>query len=341
MKKKETDILSRFIASEYCSEEELKRLQDWLANHEHDKDLNSLLESEWNKNDYKETFVDFHEVEEKINHFESEKKDKILPVFNNFVKSYQKWAAVLLLPVILITAYIYFFHNSREPVYFTTIAERGQKSQIVLPDGSKVWLNSETELKYSANFGKQNRFVELTGEAFFEVAKDPRIPFIVSTGYTKVRVKGTSFNIKAYAAEDEIETSLIEGKIELTMYPDPSNTSQKTIEMFPGQSLIFNKVNKKLKQNNAETDENIGWKNNQLIFRNDSFDNLVKKIERWYNVEIIYDEAKLKDQRLTVELYQGERLDRLVEIIELAISVDCTIDGNKIYVKTGNKKNKG
>ena len=328
MKIKGKEILSKFLAEEKISNDEMSRLKDWLSN---DQEIEQVLLEEWEKGDEKETSVQFTGIKNSIKERESfSREDSFL---RKILINYQKIAALILLPVIAVSVYLGLHQFGSETEWFQTTAERGHKSKLELPDGTRVWLNSDSRLEYPQNFGKKTRTVFLTGEAYFEVNKNSKKPFLVETRQSRVKVLGTSFNISAYPNEPDIETTLFEGKVELTVIPDNNKTLPRTLEMRPGESIIFNTIKNQLKYNNFENDEVRGWTNNQLIFRNDSFEKLVRKIERWYNVEVIYDEASLNNQRLTVELYQGELLNRLLGIIELTMNVECISENDKIYIK--------
>jgi len=238
----------------------------------------------------------------------------------------------LLIPILGL-GILYWVSQYNQPVgqYTETIAPRGQKSQIVLADGTKVWLNSDTKIKYPGNFSKNQRDVYLDGEAFFEVAKNEHQPFVVHTSQVNVKVLGTKFNIKAYADESDVETSLFEGKINLIMN-NSSSGSPVEKEVKPGQSFVYSKTDHQLVANRFPQEEINGWKKNQLIFKDDTFSNLVRKVERWYDVKVVYDEKQFDDRRLTVELYEGERLDRLMSIISLALSVDYKYEKGEIIL---------
>ena len=322
------EILSKYIADKNITDSELKQLRNWLDNN---PEVDRMMAEEWNNGDEKETDLQFSAILKKI----QKKEDNIqtISLTRKVIIKYQKIAAIILLPVLVLSSYIIADQFYSKPTYFQTAAERGQKSRLVLPDGSIVWLNSDSYIRYPDNFGKKGRSLELVGEAYFEVTKNPRKPFVVEAGEARIKVLGTTFNLKAYPDEDDIETTLFEGKVELTIQPDKENLLPRTVEMQPGESLLYDKTKNQLNYLNFKNDEIIAWTNNQLIFRNDNFENLVKKIERWYNVEIVYDKEKLNKQRLTVELYQGELLDRLLDIIELAMNVDCTMEKDKIIIK--------
>jgi transmembrane sensor len=334
MPKKEQEILYRFISGEFCPDKDLKLLHKWLEEESNRQSIDALLSDEWEKNTEKETAVQFKDIQKKTGSFEPGATQPVLRFLKKTVNSYQKIAAVLLIPLLLFISYYFVSQPENEIQYFQTMTVRGQKSQVILPDGTKVWLNAESMIEYPATFGKKNREVKIAGEAFFEVAEDKSIPFYAKAGNVEVKVTGTSFNLKAYPDESEVETSLMEGEIELKV-PQINNTgSSNSLKMKPGDSYVFNTETNKVLKSDFKADEINGWKNNQLIFKDDNFKALAKKIERWYAVEMIYNEEKLSDQRLTVECFEGERLSRVLEIIEIAISVNCKIDGNKIYVES-------
>lgn len=333
MPEKEQEILYRYISGEYCPDNDLKLLHKWLEEESNQQIIDAFLSDEWEKNTEKETAVKFEDIQKKTGSFEPGKNRLAFRFFKKTMNSYQKIAAVLLLPLLLFISYYFVSQPENEIQYFQTMTVRGQKSQVVLPDGTKVWLNAESMIEYPTTFGKKNREVKIAGEAFFEVAENKSVPFYAKAGNVEIKVTGTSFNLKAYPDENETETTLFEGEVELRVYSENEKTKPVTVQMKPGESYVFNQMNRKLLRGIFRDEEIAGWKKNQLIFKNDEFDVLAKKIERWYDVEMIYDQESLKDQRLTVELYEGEQLGKLLEIIEIALSAECSVEGNKIYVE--------
>ena len=191
----------------------------------------------------------------------------------------------------------------------------GSKSRIVLPDGSVVDLNSGSGLKYSSSdFNSDSRSVSLTGEGFFSITKDSARPFYVTTAGIKLKVLGTTFNVKAYPDENMEEATLISGKVEIYASSDKTENG-KPIVLKPNQRAVFLKSQNyfltndslvtnpltspvKLKTINIQSPSNIeqtiSWKENKLIFDNESFSSLIIKIERWYNVKIIVNYAAME-----------------------------------------------
>lgn len=329
MTEKIVDIANRFLAEKDCTSQELSALKKWLSDPETHSEVESWLSAHWSMSNEIDSNTLIETVFHQIQEYEEEHQPKSGFSIKRILKVYQKVAAFLLIPILGI-GILYWVSQYDQSVgqYTETIAPRGQKSQIVLADGTKVWLNSDTKIKYPGNFSRNQRDVYLDGEAFFEVSKNPHQPFVVHTSMVNVKVIGTKFNVKAYADENQIETSLFEGKINLSMNSSSGSTVEKEVK--PGQSFVYSMTDHQLVANRFPHDEINGWKKNQLIFKDDTFSNLVRKVERWYDVKVVYDEKQFNDRRLTVELYEGERLDRLMNIISLALSVDYKYEKGEI-----------
>jgi len=335
MAEKITTIANRFLNEKDCSSHELAELKHWLSDPAKQSEVELWLAEHWilsaeiDSNTLIETV--FGQIQEYQHVHHSESRFSLTRI----LKVYQKVAASLLIPIIGLAIWFAVSQFAQtEQQYTETFAPRGQKSQIVLADGTKVWLNSATKIKYPGSFCKNQRDVYLDGEAFFEVTKNEHYPFVVHTSGVDVKVLGTKFNVKAYADENQIETSLFEGKINLML--DSGNNRTVEQEVLPGQSFTYLKADRRLVASSFAKDEIDGWKKNQLIFKNDTFSDLVRKLERWYDVEVVYDEKQFKDRRLTVELYEGERLERLMEIVGLALSVNYQYEKGKIILTPKN-----
>jgi len=326
------DIANRFLAEKNCTSQELSALKRWLSDPVAHSEVEGWLLEHWISSPEIDSNTMIETVFQQIQQYEKVHRQKSGFSLTRILKVYQKVAAFLLIPLIGCGILYWISQYNQSAGQFTeTIAPRGQKSQIVLSDGTKVWLNSDTKIKYPGNFGKDQRDVYLDGEAFFEVSKNAHKPFLVHTNGLNIKVLGTKFNVKAYFDEDNVETSLFEGKISLLM-TNPWSKETAVREVKPGQSLLYSKANRELAYSRFPKEEINGWKKNQLIFKDDAFYNLVKRVERWYDVQIIYDEKQFNDRRLTVELYEGERLDRLMEVIRLALSVNYKYEKGKIIL---------
>lgn len=333
-----TDIANRFLAENECSNQELKEFKAWLSSPVSQSEVESWLAEHWANSAEIDSNTLIETLFQQIQDYEKENKSKSGFSLAEILKVYQKVAAFLLIPILGLGIWFAVNQLTQSSVqYSETIAPRGQKSKIVLADGTMVWLNSDTKIKYPGNFSKNQRDVYLDGEAFFEVTQNENQPFVVHTAGVNVKVLGTKFNVKAYSDEDQIETSLFEGKINLLINNSVSPDAIEK-EVVPGQSFVYSKINQQLVPNRFPRDEIDGWKKNQLIFKDDTFSNLVRKVERWYNVKVLYDEKLFNDRRLTVELYEGERLERFMDIISLALSVDFKYEKGEIILTPKAKK---
>ncbi len=238
--------------------------------------------------------------------------------------------------------------------YNITETPRGSKSKIILADGTVVWLNAGSKLTYPVNFSKKERLVELEGEGFFEVKKNERKPFIVQASDIKIKALGTSFNVKAYAEEGTIETTLVEGLVAIQ-----KEMEEEAILLKPNQKATFYKesntekvetITKKdettgtaqlrtEKQNPVQgkvvVDEhvdavvNTSWKDNQWIIRNKTLGDLAVEIERKYNVSIIINSESLKTFRYTGTI-EDEPLEQVLSLISMTSPLKYRIDGKNV-----------
>lgn len=175
-------------------------------------------------------------------------------------------------------------HNPEGQLTIKEVA-KGARMQIRLPDGTKVWINSESRLTYDTTFNQVQRKVTLFGEAFFEVVPDTTRPFIVKSGNLITQALGTSFNIKAFANEPDIEVSLVTGKVGVTEV----GPVQVTVVLAPGEKITSLKGKDGLEKGLFNYEEGIGWKDGLLYFKNAGFDEIKKRLERWYGVSIHTD----------------------------------------------------
>jgi transmembrane sensor len=188
------------------------------------------------------------------------------------------------LTVILIATFLLFI-NFKKPVSVgISLEERvnpnGQRSSIILPDGSKVWLNAGSKLKYYSNLNEsKNREVFLEGEAFFEVAKNKNRPFLVHANAILIKVLGTSFNVKSYLEDNTVETTLVEGRVAI-------NEEEQNIVLKPNQKAVFSKSKGDIELFEVDPSNSICWKDGKLIFHDETLEQVAKKLERWYGVKM-------------------------------------------------------
>lgn len=211
-----------------------------------------------------------------------------------------------------------------EAVFNTLSTPRGGQYQLTLPDGSRVWLNAASSLRYPVAFTGDVRDVELAGEAYFEIAKNKEKPFSVNVGGMRVEVLGTHFNIKAYKEEDAIRTSLLEGQVKVVK-------GGLTDMLQPGQQAILHAASGRFKKVNANMDGVVAWKNGLFQFDGDDITGIMRQIDRWYDVEVIYSD-KVPVRRFEGKISRNAQLSDVLHILELS-GVKFKVEGKKIIVQ--------
>jgi len=213
--------------------------------------------------------------------------------------------------------------NISEVLYNTISTPRGGQYQVVLPDGTKVWLNAASSLRFPTAFTGNERDVTLTGEGYFEVVHNPAKPFHVITGSTEVEVLGTHFNIMAYPDEAVIKTTLLEGSVKVT-------SPTKTAMLKPGQQANINKSGAIRLIPNADTEEAVGWKDGLFKLHETDIPEIMRQVARWYDVEIVYEGA-VPGGSISGDISRNMNLSKVLKVLELS-GVHCRIEDKKMYV---------
>jgi len=241
------------------------------------------------------------------------------PAKNRILSILTRAAAILLLPVLSLLFYTNLSDRDRYADNLKDLevdAPAGSRMHIKLGDGTKVWLNHGSKLKYPHRFAGENRKVFLTGEAYFEVAHNAKVPFIVGTNLLEVKATGTAFNVSAYPGDNNIQTTLVEGKV--ILYERKYNLEIKALS--PGECLKFD-VQKNIYAIESEhTEKNIAWKDGLLVFKNERVEDVAKKLARWYNVEVEIANEKVKEFTFTAT-FMDETLPQVLELLTLATPV--------------------
>ncbi|WP_029275900.1 FecR family protein [Pedobacter borealis] len=208
----------------------------------------------------------------------------------------------------------------------TISTPNGGEWQIQLPDGSTVWLNAASSIQYSLNIGTaKQRLVKLDGEAYFEVAKNAAHPFIVETDKQSVEVLGTHFNINSYKDERVTKTTLLEGSVRVS-----HNTTNESEVLKPGEQSLVSISGMDVREVNV--DEAIAWKNGYFMFNNERQESILRKVARWYNVEIEYADADAKNVMYYGTVSRFEKISKVLTKLEQTGEVRFDIKGNKVIV---------
>lgn len=217
-----------------------------------------------------------------------------------------------------------YFSDLQKSAIVELKASKGEKSQAILADGSHVWLNSQTVLKYDA---LNPRKITLDGEAFFEIKKDRSHPFeVITASGMKVIVTGTKFNLRSFAGESIVETTLEEGEVHI----EGANNKQTT-QLEPGQQAQYNIGENNMSVRNVSPELYSLWKNNELRFADISFAELVPRIERWYGVTIKLDPSQKNNDRFTMTI-KTESLRELLNMMQLTSKFNYTIKGEQVKI---------
>ena len=329
MKKIDKELLEKFSNSE-CSEFERKIVMSWFVENQYDISLKGSVRSQFYElleND--ESELDLFEIKsllDKVHHKINVRKfnsERIKQGKRLFIRL-SKVAAILFFPLIIATL-ILSVNYLQKPTegLVEIVTPPAARIHFTLPDGSSGWLNSESVLSYSASLNGKERIVELKGEGYFDIAKNPNRPFIVKSSNIEVKVIGTKFNINAYPEDSDVEITLQSGKVEVYGIKD---SKTKIAQLIPGEQITIPKTNIKhaLKTKVSDTKHFTGWIEDLLIFRGEPMEDVAKKLSRWFNVDVKLQGDELKDYKLHATFHQ-ESLEEILKLIKLTSPIDYKI----------------
>lgn len=305
-----------------------EQIQQWLdASEEHPVILSGIIDA-WSITQSKTAFYtpdlagNWQKLMERINY---QPKQKELP------NRYFRWvaaAAILVIGFLLGSVFNEgFLSETKKNITYTSIvAPKGSKTQVVLPDSTRVWLNSGAELQYASNYSAQNREVNIKGEAYFDVVKDPDHPFVVHGPKFQVKVFGTSFNMNEARNSEWADITLVSGSVQVL-----SLQGKKLCDLKPGEQLLL-----KENQYQVQKAENLealdAWRRNMLIFDNQPFDEVIPYLEKWYGVKITLDKAGSSNHRYTFKV-KTESLREVLNLISIITPIAYCIEGEQITIK--------
>jgi ferric-dicitrate binding protein FerR (iron transport regulator) len=331
MENKFIALLEKFLRKE-ANVEEVKQLKKLFGRTESEKAQTSLYEQKWES---ASSVIDTETDEQMWDYL----KKQITSDTGRFrtLSKYPLWkkglriAASLLIPIAFAClGYAYSEHKllSSPSVPVTIHTTAGQKTDLRLPDGTLVWLNSASSLQYDKAYNHKNRIIHLQGEAYFEVSKDAKRPFIVKADGLSVEAVGTSFNVKAYPADQNIVTTLIEGSVRVS-------DSYRSEWLSPNEKLTFRKNGRSfVKDLISHAEQSVSWRDNQLVFAQERMEDIAGTLERMYGVRILFASDDLKNIRFTGKI-KNTNLDRVLQMITFAspIKYDVPEGGSTITIQ--------
>ena len=326
------EIINRYLTGQ-CSEEELIKVNAWIS--ESDENARQLFRME---EIYHLGKFDHYADEQRMANAEKrlykqlsqekKKKDKVLHMHR-----WMRYAAILAVALLMGGGAGYWFYNRPEHQMLVAVANEGIVKEVVLPDGTKVWLNNAAMLKYPREFSEKERNVYLDGEAYFEVTKNKAKPFIVQSEAMQVRVLGTTFNFKSSKACKSAEATLIEGEIEVK-----GNNEEGMIILAPGQKAELNRESKRLTVKQVDARMDAVWHNNLIPFEKADIYSIAKTLERFYNVKIILSPDITINNTYSGVLKRKDSINSVLKSLKNSIPIDYKIVGNSIFISDQAKK---
>jgi len=210
------------------------------------------------------------------------------------------------------------------------VVPKGGEYQLQLSDGTQVWLNSDSELKYTDRFIGEDRIVYLKGEAYFDVAKDKEHAFIVQTNRMDVKVYGTEFNMMAYDDEELTQTTLVEGSVGVHLKNESGIVEKMMLE--PNMQVAYNKGALKGELRTVKTSLYTGWKDGRFQFNDEDLGSIMRKLSRWYNVKVFFQNPSIQNIRFTGEMKRFEDFSTILNLLELGSNVEFEVKGDVLIV---------
>jgi len=327
---------------------------------ENEKTIKAFLYKQWDKGEanarYNSANV-YESIRSKLNLPPASSKHHIIQYLNRrYYLQVLKYAAIVLFTFLISS--LFFHENGDEHVAggadVKFIVEHGSKGTVVLPDGSKVWLNSGSELSYPPDLSYDGkRLVTLRGEAFFDIRENKENPFYIRAKQINIKVLGTRFNIKSYPDETNVEATLVSG--EILLYKNQGEEKAVRLNRPHQQAIIKSepsnknltgttKPGKTIPANPAKTERTgikvdqleepslvTSWKEGQLKFKEENFENLSRRLERWYNVNIHFNNERLKDVTFT-GTFEKESIEQVLHALSLSYPFNYEFNKNEIFV---------
>lgn len=318
-------VLRKFVLGKY-SLADFKRVTNWFEDDSNETELKDTIQQHW-----QEFSEDFAEDKKDLNSVLNQLKHKIAaqkPVVSFRIQAqrfYTRAAAILLLPLLLYSVYSTFFsHQTTEmSAAIEIVSPHGARTKFQLPDGTTGWLNGGSSLKYTHSF-LSKRNIDLVGEAWFEVAHNEKRPFVVHTKVLDIKVLGTKFNVTAFPEENVTEVVLLEGKVKVNGYNDSYVADVK-----PDQKLTFDNNLLAGTIQEVKASQFSAWKDGLMVFRNEPLSEVLRRVSRWYNVDIVLNDPELENFRYRAT-FQEEQVEEVIHLISLTVPIEYSFNDREI-----------
>ncbi len=331
------ELIVRFLEKN-LNEDEFSLLNTWINDSYQNRKLFDQYNEIWQKSSvffnegHYNTDTGWESLDKRITVNSTINKNSSLSVQTNQLMIWRATTVAAMLVAALFIGLFFSVKTKQTKKQFVTIeAPRGEKSKVILSDSTVVWLNSESQLTYSTDFGSDIRLVTLSGEGYFDVKKDQTRQFVVRTTNGDIRVFGTRFNVCSYPDEQQTEATLEEGKIGAYLAGKAN-----PVAVNPGQRMVFDTQSGEISIKKVNTDLYTSWKENKLRFDNSLFGDVVKKLERWYDIKIILDKDLKYSERYTLTI-KTESLREVLKRLKLTTPMSYKIDEEKVFIYPKNK----
>lgn len=356
-KERIAQLIARKLSGE-ASPEEIKELDALFKEHPEDAYFLSILTDYWTSpvssiaNEDADPEAHFRHILNAAASETEEPEQEPEPVYKSrphYIRNILAIAAAFAGVIVFSWLYLKHFRSQSgapELSRIETIAKPGAKSRLILPDGSVVWLNSGSKISYPANFTDSVREVELEGEAYFDVAKNPERPFVVHTRDINIKVLGTVFNVKCYPEDNNTEATLIRGLIQVSK---TGESDQGRLLLHPHEKVVVSRavegvstnteapvpdkmIVKHIKESIRDTSmAEIAWVYNKLVFDGEDFEEISAEIERWYNVKIVINDSTVAGYRFHAK-FENESITEVLSALRLSLPFTFKINNNEVNI---------
>lgn len=318
------DLIAKVLKDE-ASQEEIGIVNLWIKEKTENEKIFLEIKRSWEKLGEHNTKVVFDKAEAWKNiQSKIQAETKVVPLNQSSKSPFSlllKIAAVLIIGLFT-TWGIYSSLNA--PTQLSAVTQQYRK-EIKLPDGSVVWLNSNSSLSYPESFSGSKRKVQLNGEAFFEITKNPDMPFIIENSEFDVKVLGTSFNVFSYEREDEIVVSVVTGKVSF------KNKRNEEVFLVKGEAGVINRLSKTITKRNTVDPNFLSWKEDKLEFNNTPFSSVCTILKSYFGYDFVIKNKKLNNCRLTAS-FKKPTLDEVLEVLKSTLSIEVLKNQKQIVI---------
>lgn len=332
----------RYFFYHDISSEMVERVHKRLSVSGDEKEKEQIFQALWDETGFPEisseqTRQAFSRVEQRLGVVHSLDKKKRLSIPR--ISLWLRITAIWLIPLLSLSAAFHFYRETKlvkDSVAKVSFVEHyvpsGKREQVILPDSSKVWLNSGTLLIYPSVFVGDAREVYLSGEGYFDVRKSETNHFIVKTNTLSVEVLGTKFNLSAYPEAEKISATLEQGAVKVLL--NDSGRAGGSFFLKPNEQLVLIQATGKIEQLNVKAKNYSDWKEGGLLFRNSSFKDILKTLERVYSINVQTESSAYNENHLTIHFNKDESLENVMMLMkEMIPGLEYKIEGNRLYVK--------